>query len=175
MRRMIIAAATMLALGGCNWQTAATTGAAVVGLAGPLLTRAAPAQANGQSVATKESFEDSKNLYLSTVKRGAAAFRSGAIPLSTSPDVQRDNFCELVRADLHRVDDPGGELSALECKAEAELAKLGDALGRADEVSFTAAKRSLAGYLAAMDKIISASEADAALVALDATPSTRED
>lgn len=158
---MLAAAASLAACKTADVASAAGVALGLVPIATQLTSKGDAAQpASGM---TKESYDDSKKLYLSTVKRGAVAFRSGAIPIATSADVQQDNFCELVLLDQARIDDGdiGGELSGIECQAEKELSRLADALGDGDAVGFAKAKGNLAGHLAAMDKIISAAEKEA--------------
>lgn len=158
--RLLPLLAAGLLMQACDYGDIASVGGlAVTAVSAATQGRSSP-RATAGTTPTKESFDDSKALYISTVKRGAAAFRAGFIPVATSADVQQDNFCELVLADQQRLDpdDVGGDLSAAECRAEKELARLGDALGDGDAVGFAAAKRTLTGYVAAMDKIISAAE-----------------
>lgn len=167
MKRMIVAGMMVLSLPGCNFSDIASAGSLAVAVAGPLLSRSATRPADGQAGdMTKDSLDTIKSLYLSTVKRGAAAFRSGAITPSADADVQRDNFCQLVLAEptgngLAVISDRGGMISAIECRAKAEVDNLINAYERGDAVAYAAAKGKAAGFIKQMDDIISTAEKEA--------------
>lgn len=166
--RTLLCLAAALSLGACKTTDIASGASIALGLV-PLVSGSIgnkPAAATPATGMSKDSFEDTKALYLSTTKRGAAAFRSGTIPVSTDADVQRDNFCDLVLADpngsgLAVVTDHGGELSALECRAKDEVDELINAFERQDAVAFASHKGKATGHIRAMDAIISQAEKEA--------------
>lgn len=57
-----------------------------------------------------------ETLYTAVVKAGALAFRTGLVPVSTNPAVQRNDFCVLVVAGSFTPTDLGSKITALECR-----------------------------------------------------------
>jgi hypothetical protein len=57
-----------------------------------------------------------ETLYTAVAKAGALAFRTGLVPISTNPAVQRSDFCVVVLAGSFTPTDTGSKITALECK-----------------------------------------------------------
>lgn len=55
-------------------------------------------------------------LYTAVVKAGTLGFKSGLVPVSTNPAVQRDDFCVVVVAHKFTPTDIGSRITALECQ-----------------------------------------------------------
>lgn len=158
--RSAVIASMAIASAGCNAGDVFSAGSLAVSTVSAMMKPSGAGAAVVTGV-SKETADDTKRLYLSTVKRGAAAFRSGVIAVSSDADVDRDNFCEMVLKDVAQVSDRGGLLSAAECRAKDQVDKMFDALERGDAAAFALAKGKAGGHIAEMETIIAAAEKEA--------------
>lgn len=161
MRRAALALMLAASLAGCKTADVMSAGSVALGLL-PLVTASKGAAATQPGGMTKESYLDTNRLYVSTGKRLVAAVKAGQIEPPTEADTARDDFCKLVKAELAQISTAGGELKKLDCLAKAAVDDLEDALNDADFVRFASAKAKASGFIADMDKIISAAENGAA-------------
>lgn len=75
-----------------------------------------PGEVSNQTVLDEKAGIAVETMYTAVVKAGALAFRSGLVPVSTNPAIQRDDFCVVVVAGSFVPTDLGSKITALECR-----------------------------------------------------------
>lgn len=119
LRALLLVPLAALSLSACA--TADLAGSAV-GIGGLLLGQRPIVAAPPATISARE-LKSANKLAQTVFESLQVAFSNGTMPISTSPDTARPNFCKMVEADLAQIlsGDAGGQASELTCRIEHEL------------------------------------------------------
>lgn len=144
--------APLLALTACTAGEVASTGASVAGL----FLGARPVAVASATTIDERLLIGANALAETTFLASTMAFQTGALPRSTDPDTARENFCELVMAELAMLTDNDGSTAlALRCRIEHHLDMAGLARKSNDAVAYAENLAKAGAYNAQLTRLVS--------------------